>query len=428
MNASIIGKEGNVVKFTFKSTPEMLEEGMKYSYKTNKDKFLLPGFRKGKAPRKIIEAQYGEAVFYDDAINYIVSKEYDEVINELGLEVVSRPDINVPELSRDNGVTFEISVTVKPEIKLGQYKGLQIEKTEILVSDEEVDAEIAKVREQNARNVSVSDRPAQMGDIVNISYLGTKDGVPFDGGQADSYDLTLGSHSFIDTFEDQIVGHNIGDKFDVNVKFPEEYHEPSLAGAEAVFAVELKDISVKELPELNDELAQDVSDFDTLDEYKASIVDKIKEKKDSLAKQEKSDKLVDKVIEGSEMDLPEVMVENRVEQMMREFDMNLRQQGISLDIYCQYTGGSLDSLRESSRASAEKSVKARLVLAGIAKEEKLDLTDEEFKDHLSKIGESYGITAEKWLELVTDEDKKTIKEDLLVQKALLLIEESAVEI
>ncbi|MEA4815420.1 MAG: trigger factor [Lachnospiraceae bacterium] len=428
MNASVIGKEGNIVKFTFSSAPEMLEEGMQYSYKTNKDKFVLPGFRKGKAPRKIIEAQYGEAVFYDDAVNYVLSKEYENIIKDLGLEVVSRPDINVPKLSKEEGITFEIEVTVKPEVKLGKYKGLEIEKQEMSVSDEEIDAEISRIREQNARNISVSDRPAKMGDIVNISYLGTKDGVPFEGGQADNYDLTLGSHSFIDTFEDQVVGHSIGDKFDVNVKFPDEYHEPSLAGANVVFVVELKDISVKELPEVNDEFAQDVSDFDTLDEYKSSIMDKIKSRKEDIAKKEKSDKLVEKVIENTEMDVPQVMIDSRVEQMMREFDMNLKQQGISLDMYCQYTGATLDTLKESSKVSAEKSVKTRLVLEQIAKDENLDLEEEEFKEKLAKIGENYGITAEKWLELVSEEDKKSIKEDLLVQKALELIEETSVEI
>ena len=428
MNANLVSKENNTVHFTFQADAGKLEEGMQYAYKKNKSKITVPGFRPGKAPRKLIEAQYGESVFYDDAINYILGSEYEAAVKELGLEVVSKPELDVSSISKTEGVAFTASVTVKPDVTLGQYKGLSYEKINVEVTDDEVEAELKAVQEKNARTISVSDRPAQDGDIVNIGYKGTVDGEAFEGGSAESYDLTLGSHSFISGFEEQIVGHNIGDAFDVNVTFPEEYHEKSLAGKAAVFAVELKDISVKELAEINDEFAQDVSEFDTLDEYKASILDKIKEEKELRAKREKSDKLLDMAAANATMDVPQVMIEDKVNQMLDDFKNSLARQGLSIEMYYQYLGGSMDEMKNYYREQAEKTVRARLMLEKVAKEENFEVTEDEVKDAIGKIGESYGIDAEQMLSMINDEERENMKEDLRVQKAIDMIMDTAVEV
>lgn len=428
MNANITSNENNVVKFTFQVGPEKFEEGLAYAYKKNRGNIALPGFRKGKAPRKLIESQYGAEVFYDDAINFVLNTEYEETIKELGLDVVSRPDIDTPSISKEEGVSFEVTVTVKPAVKLGQYKNLEVEKVTVEVSDEDVLAELKKVQEQNSRMTSISDRAAQLGDIVNISYLGTIDGVAFPGGTAGSYDLTLGSNSFIDTFESQIVGHSVGEAFDVNVTFPEKYHDEEVAGKEAVFAVELKGISVKELAELNDEFAQDVSEYESLDEYKTSIVDKLKADRENQAKQVKGDKLLDIAVGNAEMDVPAVMIENKIDQLVKDFSNNLSQQGLSLDTYCQYMGTTQVGLRDTFKITAEKSVKARLVLEQVAKDENLVISNEELEEQIGKIGEGYGLAAEKMIEIFKEEDRKSVEEDMLVHAALKIIEDTAVEI
>ena len=428
MNAKLVSKENNIVKFTFEVGPEKLEEGMKYSYERNKNRIALPGFRKGKAPRKLIEVEYGPEVFYEDAINFVLSTEYEAVVKELGLDVVSRPDIDAPVIDKNEGIKFEVEVTVKPEVKLGQYKGVEVEKVDTTVKPEAVEAELKRVQEQNPRLIAVEDRAAQNDDIVNISFDGSVDGVPFDGGKSDSYDLTLGSHTFIDTFEDQIVGHNVGDKFDVNVTFPENYGAKDLAGKAAVFKVEVKGINVKELPEINDEFAQDVSEFDTLDEYKTSIEGKLKETAEANAKQLKSDRAVDAVIENAEMDIPEVMYDNKIDQMINEFKSNIAAQGISIDMYCQYLGTTVEGLRSTFRDSAEKSVKARLVLEAIAKAEGITATSEEVDEEITKMAAAYGVEKEKALEIFKEDDRKNVEGDILVKKAAQLVEDSAVEV
>ena len=428
MNAKLVSKENNIVKFTFEVGPEKLEEGMKYSYERNKNRIALPGFRKGKAPRKLIEVEYGPEVFYEDAINFVLSTEYEAVVKELGLDVVSRPDIDAPVIDKNEGIKFEVEVTVKPEVKLGQYKGVEVEKVDTTVKPEAVEAELKRVQEQNSRLIAVEDRAAQNDDIVNISFDGSVDGVPFDGGKSDSYDLTLGSHTFIDTFEDQIVGHNVGDKFDVNVTFPENYGAKDLAGKAAVFKVEVKGINVKELPEINDEFAQDVSEFDTLDEYKTSIEGKLKETAEANAKQLKSDRAVDAVIENAEMDIPEVMYDNKIDQMINEFKSNIAAQGISIDMYCQYLGTTVEGLRSTFRDSAEKSVKARLVLEAIAKAEGIIATSEEVDEEITKMAAAYGVEKEKALEIFKEDDRKNVEGDILVKKAAQLVEDSAVEV
>lgn len=426
MNAIVMNKENTAVKFSYEVSAEKFEEGLKYAYNKNKANIALPGFRKGKAPRKLIEAQYGENFFYEEAINHIFPETYEAAVKELGLDVVSQPTLDVENIDKETGIKFVIDVTVKPEVKLGQYKGLEVEKVDAVVTDEEVAAELKKVQEKNGRTIDVTDRAAQLEDTVTISFDGSVDGVRFDGGQADSHELKLGSHTFIEGFEDQIVGHNIGDAFDVNVTFPEEYHAPELSGKPAVFAVELKAISAMELPELNDDFAEDVSDFSTMEEYKASILDKLTAAKEERAKQAQGEKMLDLAIANTEMDIPQIMFDNKIDQMLREFEENIGRQGLSLDIYCQYMGVTKEALRDNFKETSEKSVKARLMLEQIAKEENLVIAKEELDEEIGKYGESYGLDAEKTLEMFRQEDRDALEADMVVHKAMELMEENAI--
>lgn len=426
MNATLISKEKTQVKFSFEVSAEVLETGLAFAYNKNKNQISVPGFRKGKVPRKLIEAQYGENFFYEDAINHIFPDEYMAAIKELDLDVVSAPTLDVDYIDKAKGVKFVIDVTVKPEVKLGQYKGLTVEKVEAEVTEEEVQEELKRVQSQNARMIEVTDRAAQMGDVAKISYEGSVDGVPFDGGKADNHDLELGSHQFIEGFEEQIVGHSIGEKFDINVTFPEAYHAPELAGKPAVFAIELKGITAKELPELNDAFAEDVSEFSTLDEYKADILAKLAKEKTERAKQLQGDKLLDVAVANCEMEVPQVMYDNKIDSMMRDFEENIVRQGLSMDIYYQYMGTSAEALRETFKDTSMKSVDARLMLEQIAKEENLTITQEDLEAEICKYGESYGIDGKKMLEMFRDEDKDALEQDMLVRAAMKLIEDTAI--
>jgi len=427
MNAKLVSKENYTARLTFEVGAERFEEGMKHSYNKNKNYIAMPGFRKGKAPRKLIEKQYGADIFYDDAINFVLPEAYEEAVKELELEVVDQPTIDIESVSVEEGVKFIAVVTVEPEVTLGEYKGLEYTRVDVEVTEADLEAELKMVQEKNARTVTV-ERPAENGDIVNISYHGTVDGVAFEGGHSDSYELTLGSHSFIDTFEDQIVGHNTGDKFDVNVTFPSEYHAPDLAGKAAVFAVELKEITVKELPEINDEFAQDVSEFDTLDEYKADIMAKIKTSKEAAAKNQQNDELIDRVAIGATIDVPEVMIENKVKQMLDEVKQSLVQQGLPAEAFEQYMGGNSEQFKSMYRMQAENMVKAKLALKQIAVVENLEVTDEEINEAIKQIGEAYGIDVESMVNMATPEERKSIKGELLVQKAIDFVANNAVEV
>lgn len=425
-NATLISKEKTEVKFSFEVSPETLETGLAFAYNKNKNQISLPGFRKGKVPRKLIEAQYGENFFYEDAINHIFPDEYMSAIKELDLDVVSAPTLDVEYIDKAKGIKFIIDVTVKPEVTLGQYKGLTVEKVPTEVTDEEITKELEKVQKQNARLIEVTDRPAQMGDVAKISYEGSVDGVPFEGGKADEHDLELGSHSFIEGFEDQIVGHSVGEKFDINVTFPEAYHAPELAGKAAVFAIELKGITAKELPELNDAFAEDVSEFSTMDEYRASIAGKLAKDKVERAKQLQGDKLLDAAVANCTMEVPQVMYDNKINSMMREFEQNIVQQGLTMDIYYQYMGTSEEAMRETFKDTSMKSVDARLMLEQIAKEENLTISQEDLDAEVVKYGESYGIDGKVMLEMMKDEDKEALKQDMLVRAAMKLIEDTAI--
>ena len=424
MSSQIISKEGNTVKISFDVTPEKLEEGMKYSYNKNKSKLTVPGFRKGKVPRKVIEAEFGPDFLYEDAVNWVLNEEYPGVVAELNLEVVSLPDIDVKEVGKDIGAKFEATVTVKPEVKLGQYKGIEIEEIPVEVTEDEIKAHFEKIQNDNARLVPVEDRPAEMGDTVNISYAGTVDGVPFDGGQSDSYDLKLGSKTFIDTFEEQICGHSIGEKFDVNVTFPAEYHAEELKGKDAVFAVEIKGITKSELPELNDEFAQDVSEYETFDEYKAKEVEKLTKEKEQKARQKKEDAIIEKVIANAEMDVPEVMYDNRVDDLIAEYEQNMKMQGLTLDAYCKFSGQTVEDLKKQLRPMAKNSVDAKLVIDQIVKDENIEATDEDVQAQIKKYADQYGLEPEKIAQYY--ESDPGFRQEVALHKAIDLLCDTAV--
>ena len=426
MNAVVISKEKTAVKFSFEVGAEVLETGLAFAYNKHKNEIALPGFRKGKVPRKIVEKQFGEGFFYEDAINHIFPENYMAAVKELGLDVVSAPTLDIEYIESGKGVKFVCDVTVKPEVTLGQYKGLEVEKVSAEVTDTDVMLELEKVQRQNARKVEVTDRAAQMGDIANIDYLGSVDGVPFDGGKAEGHELELGSHSFIEGFEDAIVGHNIGEEFDINVTFPEAYHAPELAGKPAVFAIKLNALTAKALPELNDAFAEDVSEFSTLDEYKADILAKLATEKTERARQLQGDKLLDAAVANCTMEVPQVMYDNKIDSMMREFEENIVRQGLSMDIYYQYMGTDEATIRETFKDTSMKSVDARLMLEAIAKAENLVISDEELDAEVCKYGESYGIDGKTMLEMIQADDKEALKQDMLVRAAMKVIEDTAV--
>lgn len=426
MNATVLNKEKTAVTLSFEVSAEVLETGLAFAYNKHKNEITLPGFRKGKVPRKIVEKQFGEGFFYEDAINHIFPENYMAAVKELGLEVVSAPTLDIEYIEGGKGAKFVCDVTVKPEVELGQYKGLEVEKVSAEVTDTDVLLELEKVQRQNARKVEVTDRAAQLGDVANIDYLGSVDGVPFDGGKAEGFDLELGSHSFIEGFEDAIVGHNVGEAFDINVTFPEAYHAPELAGKPAVFAIKLNSITAKELPELNDAFAEDVSEFSTLDEYKADILAKLAAEKTERAKQLQGDKLLDAAVANCKMEVPQVMYDNKIDGMMREFEENITRQGLSMDIYYQYMGTNEETMRETFKDTSMKSVDARLMLEAIAKAENLLISDEELNAEVVKYGESYGIDGQVMLDMIQEDDKEALRQDLLVRAAMKLIEDTAI--
>ncbi|MGN1318799.1 MAG: trigger factor [Lachnospirales bacterium] len=418
--------EKNKVKLSFNVDAKRFEEGMVYSYNKNKGSISIQGFRKGKAPRKLIEAQYGKAVFYDDAINYVLPQAYEDAVKENNLEVVAKPEIDVTKID-DNGVEFTAEVWVKPEVKLGEYKGLEFKKVEVNPTDEDIDAEIKKELEKNSRIVTVTDRPVQNGDIATIDFKGYIDDVAFEGGEGKDFDLEIGSHSFIDTFEEQLVGSNVGDDVVVNVTFPEDYGQKDLAGKPAKFEVEIKDIKFKELPELNDEFVQDTTEFENLQEYKNDVAGKLLAQNIERAKASKEEELIGKAVENAEMDVPEVMIENDIQNKIDEFSRNISQQGLSLDVYLQYMGQTVETMKEAYRPMSEKQVKARLVLEAVAKAEDIKATDEEVDAEIERIAKAYGMEKDMISNTLRAEDKENLAKDVEVQKALAVICDSAKE-
>lgn len=426
MNATLLSKEKTEVKFSFEVNAEVLEKGMAFAYNKHKNQMSIPGFRKGKVPRKLIEAQYGEGFFYEDAVNHIFPEVYMEAVKELALDVVSTPSLDVEYIGSDKGAKFIIDVTVKPEVKLGQYKGLSTEKVVSEVAEDEVLAELKKVQSKNARTVEVTDRAAEMGDAVKMSYEGSVDGVPFEGGKSDEHTLELGSGMFIPGFEEQLLGHSVGEKFDINVKFPEQYHSEDLADKDAIFAIEIKGITKKELPELDDAFAEDVSEFSTLDEYKANILEKLAKEKEEKSKQLQGDNLLDAAAANCEMEVPQIMYDNKINSMMKDFEDNIVRQGLTLDVYCQYMGTTPEEMKENFKETSVKSVDARLMLEAIAVAENLTVSQEELEAEICRYGESYGIDGKAMLEMIKEEDKEALEQDMLVRAAMKLIEDTAI--
>ena len=418
--------EKNKVKLTFSVDAARFEEGMQYSYNKNKSNIAVQGFRKGKAPRKLIEAQYGKAVFYDDAINFVMPEAYETAVKENNLDVVSRPEMDVTAID-ENGVSFTAEVYTKPEVKLGDYKGLKYTKMDEEPTDEEIDAELKKEQEKNARIVTVTDRPVQNGDIATIDFKGFMDGEAFEGGEGKDFDLEIGSHSFIDTFEDQLVGKNVGDDVEVNVTFPENYGQASLAGKPAKFEVEIKDIKVKELPELNDEFVQDTTEFENLNEYKNEIAGKLIVAKKQQAKNKMEEDLVTALVEGCEMDVPQVMIDNDIDMKIEDFSRNIQSQGLSLDVYLQYMGQTVESMREAYRPMSEKQVKARLALEAVANAENFAVEEADLDAEIEKIAKAYGMEKDVLKSALRPEDTENITKDIKVQKAVQFIKDNAVE-
>lgn len=425
MSYTLENVEKNKVKLTIEVASELFEDGMKKSYQKNVKYINVPGFRKGKAPRKMIEKMYGPAVFYEDAVNFIIPDAYDEAVKEADIHPVSQPEIDIVTIGEaDKPFVFTAEVFTKPEVKLGTYKGVEIEKVENKVTDADVDAEVASMREKNSRMVTVEDRAAENGDITTIDFEGFCDGVAFEGGKGTDYELTLGSGTFIPGFEEQIVGKKIGEEFDVNVKFPEEYHSEELKGKDAVFKVTLKGIKVKELPTLDDEFAKDVSEFDTLDALKEDIKAKLTKEAENKTKAEIENRALEAAVEGAEIDLPECMVDNQVEKMLEDYAYRLKSQGIDMKMYLQYTQMTEDQLKEQMKPSAKQQLLGSLVLEKIAELEKLEATDEDIEKEFDKIAETYKMEKDKIRELM-GANIDAMKQDIVTNKALDVLAENA---
>lgn len=428
MSLQVEKLEKNMVKLTIEADVEEFEAAIQKAYIKNKGKINVQGFRKGKAPRAIIEKLYGASIFYEDAANIVIPEAYEKAAGESGLEIVSRPEIDVVQIEKGKPFIFTAEVAVKPEVTLGEYKGIEVEKTAVEVSEEEITAEIDKVRDQNSRIITIEDRPVADKDMTVIDFEGFVDGVPFEGGKGEDYSLTIGSHSFIDTFEEQLIGKAIGEEAEINVTFPAEYHAAELAGKPALFKVKIKEIKAKELPELDDEFAQDVSEFDTLDEYKADIKATILERKEKEAKTAKEDKLVEKIIENASMEIPDAMVETQTRQMADDFAQRIQSQGLTIEQYFQFTGLDSSKFFDQMRPQAVKRIQSRLVLEAIVKAENITIPDEDVEKEFVQMAENYKMEVDKLKDLIGEKEKEQIIMDMSVQKAIDLVGEAAVEV
>lgn len=427
MSVQVENLEKSMAKLTIEVPAEKLDAALDSAYKKNRGKIAMPGFRKGKAPRKMIEKMYGAGVFYEDAANILIPDAYEEAAKESGLAIVSQPEIAVEQIEKGMPFIFTASVAVKPEVTLGDYKGIEVTKKEAEVSDEDVDAEIDRVRESNSRMITIDDRASQEGDTVVIDFDGYVDGEQFEGGKSQNYSIVIGSHTFIDNFEEQLIGKNIGDEFDVNVTFPDTYHAEELRGKAAVFKVKLNGIKVKELPDVDDEFAQDVSDFDTLDEYKKDLKDKMLENKKAVVKRELEEEVIEKIIENAQMDIPEPMIEAQTKQMTQEFVQNLQRQGLSLEHYMQLTGYTPQKILNDIRPQALKRIQSRLVLEAVVDAENIKPSDEEYENEIANIAAMYNNEVDNLKEQFNDEDKEQLMMDIAVQKAIEFVVDAAIE-
>ena len=427
MSLQVEKMEKNMAKLTIEVSAEDLDKAMQNAYQKAKGKIAIPGFRKGKAPRKMIEQMYGKGIFLEDAANALIPEHYSKALEECELEIVSQPEIDVVQAEPGKAFIFTAEVAVKPEVTLGDYKGLEVPKSEVEVTDEDVDAEIKKEQEKNSRTVTVEDRGAENGDITTIDFEGFVDGVAFEGGKGTDYPLTLGSGSFIPEFEDQLVGAKAGDHVEVNVTFPEEYQAAELAGKAAVFQCDVKKVEAKELPELDDDFAQDVSEFDTLAEYKEDVKKNLTEKKEKEARAAKENAAVDKAIENAQMEIPDAMVDTQVRQMINDFASRMQSQGLTMEQYFQFTGMTVEKMQEEMKPQALKRIQTRLVLEKIVEVENIQPTEEEVNEEISKMAEMYKMEADKLKELFGDRELEQMKKDMAVQKAVTLVADEAKE-
>ena len=427
MSVQVEKLEKNMAKLTVEVPAENVEKAIQGAYNKMKKSINIPGFRKGKAPRQLIEKMYGKEVFYNDAIDAMLPSAYSDAVEECGEEIVSHPQIDVVQIESGKPFVFTATVAVKPAVELGEYKGIQVEKAPIEVKDEEIEAQITKEREANSRTVTVDDRAVAQGDIVTLDFEGFVDGVAFEGGKGENYDLTIGSNTFIPGFEDQLVGAKIGKELDVNVTFPEKYGAKELAGKAAVFKCKVNGIKVKELPAVDDEFAQEVSEFDTLDEYKADIKAKLLKEKENEAARAKEDAVIGKIIEGAKMEIPDAMVEYQTRQMLDEFAQRIQSQGISLDQYFQFTGLTEEKYMEEMKPRALQNIQSRLVLEAVAQAENLVAEEADIEEEIKKMADMYKMEADKIKELLGERQMEEMKKDIAVQKAAKLVAEAAVE-
>ena len=417
MGVNVEKMENSTAKITFEATAEQLDEAILKVYNKNKKSFNIPGFRKGKVPFKMVEKMYGIEIFYEEAANELVGEAYAAAVKESGLDVVAQPDLELKEIEKGKPVVFEAVVTVRPEIKLGKYKGVEVEAIDTTVTDEDVDAELDRVKEQNVRLVAADDKAVEDGDQTIIDFEGFVDGEAFEGGKGEDYTLNIGSHTFIDNFEEQLIGSKVGDDVEVNVTFPENYQAEELAGKPALFKVKVKEIKVKEYPELDDDFAQDVSEFDTLAEYKEDIKKNLQEKKEADAKAEKESKVIEAIVNDSEMEIPEKMIDAQADRMMEEFAQNMAMQGLTFDQYLQFTGSTADQMKEQIKPQAKQRVETDLVLGAVIEAEKIEANDEEFDKELDTMAQQYQMEKEKIAELLSDDDKDNIKDTIAKRKA-----------
>ena len=427
MSLQVEKLEKNMAKLTIEVSAEELDKAIEGAYQKNKNKISIPGFRKGKAPRKMIEQMYGKEVFYEDAVNALIPDAYDKALEECTEDIVSSPKIDVVQVEAGKPFIFTAEVALKPEVTLGTYKGVKVDKIDVKVTNEEIDAEIDKERESNARTINVEDRAVQDGDMTVIDFEGFVDGVAFEGGKGENYPLTIGSGTFIPGFEEALVGAKLNEECDVNVTFPEDYQASELAGKPAVFKCTVKEIKVKELPELDDEFASEVSEFDTLAEYKEDVKKKLTERKEAAAKDAKEEAVIDAIIEDAKMEIPDAMVETQQRQMVEEFAQRIQSQGLSMEQYMQFTGMTAAGLIEQVKPQALKRIQSRLVLEAVVAAEKLEASEEEFEEEVKKMAEAYQMEADKVKELLGENGTKQVKEDICVRKAVDFVVENAKE-
>lgn len=427
MSVQVENLEKSMAKLTIEVSAEEVEKAIQAAYLKEKSKISLPGFRKGKVPRNMIEKMYGPSVFYEDAANTLIQENYPAAADESGADIVSRPTIDVVQIEAGKPFIFTAEVAVRPEVKLGKYLGVQVTKVDTTVSEEEVEAALEKERNNNSRTVTVTDRPVASGDTAVIDFEGFVDGVAFEGGKGEDHSLEIGSHSFIDTFEDQLIGKNAGDDVEVNVTFPEQYQAEELAGKPALFKVKIHEIKAKELPELDDEFAQDVSEFDTLAEYKEDLKRQLTEQKENEAKRTKEDEAIQKIIEKTTIEIPEAMLDTQCENMINEFAQRIQQSGLTMEQYMQFSGLTVDKLKEQVRPEAQTRIMSSLILEQIAKEENIEVTDAEIDAEVEKMAASYGMEADKLKEYMGDAEKESMKRDIAVTKAVDLIMDNVKE-